>query len=245
MVMTLFLYLLSHYNSISEPRARFLLSLIEDLTINFPSHFILSLMDVYRDMTTCDKLIFVSAITRIIRHASVSYPESTHFSIIGAISGASIRWSEAQLRPKRSQTETTTPSASSAPSTSLLLLPRVVWPLRQSWRSFSAWMLVLIHSLLSCVKWTPVLVVLHDDRLTLLASQSLPLLLHRHLRTRTMMVTPVMIMMMRMRMLALLMTMRWLLHSDLPFVIVIKRGSSFGYESSHLLRGRVSIGHFC
>ena len=95
MVMTLFLYPLSHYNSIFEPRARFLLSLIEDLTINFPSHFILSLMDVYRDMTTHDKLIFLFAITRIIRHASVSYPESTHFSIMGAISGASIRWSEA------------------------------------------------------------------------------------------------------------------------------------------------------
>ena len=24
-----------------------------------------------------------------------------------------------------------------------------------------------------------------------------------------------------------------------------KRGSSFGYESSHVHRGRVSIGHFC
>ena len=43
MVMTFVLHLLSHYNSITEPRARFLLSLIEDLTIDFPSHSILSL----------------------------------------------------------------------------------------------------------------------------------------------------------------------------------------------------------
>ena len=43
MVMTFILHLLSHYNSIIEPHARFLLSLIEDLTIDFPSHSILSL----------------------------------------------------------------------------------------------------------------------------------------------------------------------------------------------------------
>jgi len=49
MVMTFVLYPLFYYNSKNEPRARLLLSLIEDLTINFPSLFILSLMDVYRD----------------------------------------------------------------------------------------------------------------------------------------------------------------------------------------------------
>ena len=43
MVMTFVLHPLSHYNSITEPRARFLLSLLEHLTINFPSHFILSI----------------------------------------------------------------------------------------------------------------------------------------------------------------------------------------------------------
>ena len=58
MVMTFVLYPLSYYNSITEPRAHFLLSLIEDLTTDFPSHFILSLMDVYRDTAICDKLIF-------------------------------------------------------------------------------------------------------------------------------------------------------------------------------------------
>ena len=90
MVMTFVLHPLSHYNSIIEPRARFLLSLIKDLTINFPSYFILSLIDVYKDMATHDKLIFPSFIMRIIRHAFISYLESPYFSIIGAISVVSI-----------------------------------------------------------------------------------------------------------------------------------------------------------
>ena len=47
MVMTFVLHHLSHYNSITEPRARFLLSLLEHLTIDFPSHFILSIIDVH------------------------------------------------------------------------------------------------------------------------------------------------------------------------------------------------------
>ena len=95
MVMTFVLHPLSHYNSITEPRAHFLLSLIEDLTIDFPSHFILSLIDVYRDTATCDKLIFPSAITRIICHSFVPYLEFAHFTIMGAISAASIWQSEA------------------------------------------------------------------------------------------------------------------------------------------------------
>ena len=66
MVMTFVLHPLSHYNSIIEPRARFLLSLLEYHTIDFLSHFILSIIDVYRDMTTRDKLIFPSAITHIL-----------------------------------------------------------------------------------------------------------------------------------------------------------------------------------
>ena len=60
MVMTFILHPLSHYNSIIEPRAWFLLSLLKDISIDFPSHFILSLIDVYRDMATRDKLIFPS-----------------------------------------------------------------------------------------------------------------------------------------------------------------------------------------
>ena len=117
MVMTFTLYPLSHYNSITEPRARFLLSLLKGLIIDFPSHFIL-LMDVYKDTMTRDKLIFPFAITKILCHFSVSYPKSSHFSVMCAIDAATVRWSKAQLRPKWPQTETATPLARSTPSTS-------------------------------------------------------------------------------------------------------------------------------
>ena len=64
----------------------------------------------------------------------------------------------------------------------LTLLLWEVWLLMQSWRSFRAWMLALIHSLLSCIRWTPVSAVLPDGRLALVALWSLPLLLSRHPR---------------------------------------------------------------
>ena len=66
MVITFTLTPRSHYNSITEPRARFLLSLMEDLSIDFPSHLITSIIDVYQDTTTHDKLIFPSVITWIL-----------------------------------------------------------------------------------------------------------------------------------------------------------------------------------
>ena len=84
MVMTFVHHPLSHYNSITESRARFLLSLITRIAIDFLSHFILSLINVYRDTATRDKLIFPSAITWIIRHFSVSYPKSDQFPIMCA-----------------------------------------------------------------------------------------------------------------------------------------------------------------
>ena len=98
MVMTFVLHPLSHYNSITEPRAQFLLSLLEHLTIDFPSHFILSLIDVFRDTATRDKLIFPSVITRILCHFSVSFPSSTHFSIMCAIDVTTVKCSEARFR---------------------------------------------------------------------------------------------------------------------------------------------------
>ena len=104
MVMTFILHPLSHYNSIAKPRARFLLSLLEDLSIDSPFHFILSLIDVYWDMATRDKLIFLSAIMQILRHFSISYLESPHFSVIGAIDAVTVRRSTAQLRPRQPQT---------------------------------------------------------------------------------------------------------------------------------------------
>ena len=114
--MTFILHPLSHYNSITKPRAQFLLSLLKRLTIDFPSHFILSFIDVYKNTATRDKLIFSSAIMWILHHFSVSYPKSPHFLIMCAIDAATVRPSEAQLRLKRPRIEIATPPASSIPS---------------------------------------------------------------------------------------------------------------------------------
>ena len=100
MVMTLVLHPFSHYNSITKSRAQFLLSLLKGPSIDFPPHFILSLIDVYRDTATRGKLIFPKAIMRILCHFSISYLESTHFSPVCAIDAATVKRSEAQLRPK-------------------------------------------------------------------------------------------------------------------------------------------------
>ena len=117
MVMTFILQPLSHYNSITKPSARFLLSLLKDISIDFPSHFILSLIDIYRDMATRDKLIFPSVITRLFRHFSVSFPKFPYFLVMSAIDAATVRRSKAQLRPGWLWTEMTTPPASTTPST--------------------------------------------------------------------------------------------------------------------------------
>ena len=90
MVMTFVLHPLSHYNSITKPHAQFLLSLLKHLTIDFPSHFILSIIDVHLDSASHDKLIFPSAITRILCHFSVPFPSSDHFTVICAIDYATI-----------------------------------------------------------------------------------------------------------------------------------------------------------
>ena len=96
-VMTFVLHPLSHYNSITKPRAQFLLSFLEHLTIDFPSHFILSIIDVHLDLASHDKLIFPSAITRILHHFSIPFPSSDHFTIMCAIDYATVKRSEAQF----------------------------------------------------------------------------------------------------------------------------------------------------
>ena len=96
-VMTFVLHPLSHYNSITKPRAQFLLTFLEHLTIDFPSHFILSIIDVHLDSASHDKLIFPSAITRILRHFSIPFPSSDHFTIMCAIDYATVKRSEAQF----------------------------------------------------------------------------------------------------------------------------------------------------
>ena len=115
--MTFVLTPLSHYNSITEPCTRFLLSLLEDLSIDFPTHFITSTINVYQDMATRDKLIFPSAITRILCHFSISIPDSPYYTVISAINATYVRGSEAQLQLKQPRTETIDPSASTIPST--------------------------------------------------------------------------------------------------------------------------------
>ena len=116
MVITFVLHPLSHYNSITEPHARFLLSLLEHLTIDFPSYFILSIIDVHLDSASRDKLIFPSAITRILHHFSVPFPSSDHFTFMCAIDAATIKRSEAQFQLR--QLDSAAPPSRSAPSTS-------------------------------------------------------------------------------------------------------------------------------
>ena len=122
MVMTFVLYSLSYYNSITEPRARFLLSLLKHFTIDFPSYFILSIIDVHLDSASCDKLIFPFAITRILRHFFVPFPMSNHFTHIFAIDNTIVKRSEVLFRLR--QESATLPSHStpsqSTPSTPTL-----------------------------------------------------------------------------------------------------------------------------
>ena len=110
MVMTFVLHPLSHYNSITDLRARFLLSLLEHLTIDFPSHFILSIIDVHLDSASRDKLIFPSTIARTLCHFSVPLPASDPFTFMCAIDYATVKCSEAQFRLRQTD---------SAPSTRL------------------------------------------------------------------------------------------------------------------------------
>ena len=98
MVMTFVLHPLSHYNSITEPRARFLLSLFEHLTIDFPSYFILSIIDVHLDSVSHDKLISTFTITSILCYFSVPFPLSDHFTFMCAIDSAIVKRSEAQFQ---------------------------------------------------------------------------------------------------------------------------------------------------
>ena len=91
MVITFVLTPLSYYNSRIETHTWFLLSLLEDLPIDFPTHFIISIIGVYRDTVTRDKLIFPSAITWILCHFSILIPNYPRYTVMGAISAASVQ----------------------------------------------------------------------------------------------------------------------------------------------------------
>ena len=71
---------------------------------------------MYRDTATYDKLIFPSAIMRILCHFSVLFPFSDHFSIVYAIDYATVKCSEAQFRLR--QSDSAAPPSCSAPSRS-------------------------------------------------------------------------------------------------------------------------------
>ena len=114
MVTTFVLHPLSHCNSITEPPTRFLLSLLEHISLYFPSHFIFSIIDVHLDSASHDKLIFPYAITRILRHFSVPFPSSDHFTVMCAVDYATIKRSEPQFRSW--QSDSVAPSSRSAPS---------------------------------------------------------------------------------------------------------------------------------
>ena len=120
MVMTFVLHPLSHYNSITEPCAWFLLYLLEHLTIDFHSHFILSIIDVHLNAASRDKLIFPSAITRILCHFSVPFPSFDHFLVMCAIDYATVKRCEAQFRARQSDSVAPpshpTPSHSTRPT---------------------------------------------------------------------------------------------------------------------------------
>ena len=106
MVITFVLTPRSHYNTIIEPRAHFLLSLLENLSIDFPPHMIVSMIDIYQETTTCDKLIFPLVITRILTHLHFTIPSSPLFYSIGAIRKEYMR-SDAQLAAKQPRVEPT------------------------------------------------------------------------------------------------------------------------------------------
>ena len=97
---------------------------MEDVSIDFPSHMIESIIEVYRDTTTCDMLIFISAITCILTHMHVTIPPSPLFYVMGAISKESIWKSVVDLAVKQPRMETMDaaptlqPSSSSIPSSS-------------------------------------------------------------------------------------------------------------------------------
>ena len=93
-----------------------MLSILENLIIDFPFHFILSIIDVHLDSASHDKLIFPSAVTRILSHFPFLFPSSDDFTVMYAIDYATVKRSEAQFRSRRSNSAT--PSSRSAPSAS-------------------------------------------------------------------------------------------------------------------------------
>ena len=161
---------LSHYNSIIELRARFLLSLMEGFSIDFPSHFIAFIIDVYRNITT-----HVSSSFLQLSRGSFNTSPFLFLSLLFSPSWvplALVLSDRVRLSFNRSSHEYKRP-----------ILPMVVWPSRSSWSSFSGCMLTLVViwtlSLMRCIRWTLEYDALLVDRLAWLVLLLLPLLLQR------------------------------------------------------------------
>ena len=195
MMMTFVLTPRSHYNTITEPCAHFLFSLLEGLSMDFPSHVIVSMIDIYQDTTTCDKLIFPSAITCILTHMHVPIPFAPLFSTMGVICRESMQRSAAQLvaKAKRPHVESTPtqweetniqavedaaytsrPSSSSAPSSSFGVEASLTAILDQLQQMCADLVVVSTLSLMRCVRLTLELVVLLADSHILVALLLLP-----------------------------------------------------------------------
>ena len=143
-------------------------------------------------------------------HFYVSYPESPHFMFMCAIDTATVKRSIAQFRSRQPRTETATPLASTAPSTSAPSSSVGGVTLKDIMAQ-----LVCMNAHLDTLsdelcQVTLVLVVLHDDRLSWVVSLSLPLYLRQPLRMR-MAMAPAVMMLMKTMMMARLVIMRCLL----------------------------------
>ena len=68
--------------------------------MDFPSHMIVFMIDIYQDIVARDKLIFPSAITCILTHMHIPIHSAPLFSIMDAISWESMQRSTAQLAAK-------------------------------------------------------------------------------------------------------------------------------------------------
>ena len=92
------------------------LNMVMTFVLHPLSHFILSLIDVYRDIATRDKFIFPSAITRLLRHFEVRFPSFELFDVMGAIDAGIVKRNETQFCSRRS--DIAAPPTPFVPSTS-------------------------------------------------------------------------------------------------------------------------------
>ena len=159
MVMTFTLTPFSHYNSITEPYAHFLLSYLEDLSFDFPLTLsLLSLMSIRIRWP-----VISSSFLRLSCRSFATFPSPFLFLLTTPpwVSSTPVMFDKARLNFDRNGHMWSLPILQLLlfHPPLLLLSQLVMWPWRLSWSRFSAWMLALTFSLMSCVRWTPVSVV--------------------------------------------------------------------------------------